>query len=151
MKKVKKYLWAMVVMTGMLFSCGEPVVMDRPSSAFLSLEKNFDYQAKTNQKMGAVKKWYEKHTENGKEEINIKVQGLAGGDYFIKYPTPIVKSPDLLSINDATVAGSEEGNRVLQGQGSFRRCGPDAERCQGCGFCEGSDCCGSRCRCRQAA
>jgi hypothetical protein len=105
MKKVKKYLWAMVVMTGMLFSCGEPVVMDRPSSAFLSLEKNFDYQAKTNQKMSAVKKWYEKHTENGKEEINIKVQGLAGGDYFIKYPTPIVKSPDLLSINDATVAG----------------------------------------------
>ena len=105
MKKGKKYLWAMVVMTAMLFSCGEPVVMDRPSSAFLSPKKEFDYQAKTNQKMGTVKKWYEKHRENGKEEISIKVQGLAGGDYFIKYPTPIVKSPDLLSINDAKVAG----------------------------------------------
>ena len=105
MKKVKKYLWAIVVMTAMLFSCGEPVVMDTPSSALLSLDKVCDYQAQTNQKMGEVKKWYEQHHKNGIEEIHIKVKGTAGEDYYLTYPTPIVKSPDVLSINDAKVAG----------------------------------------------
>ena len=64
--------------------------------------------------MGTVKKWYEKHRENGKEEISIKVQGLVGGDYFIKYPTPIVKSPDLLSINDAKVAEALSGKTIVK-------------------------------------
>ena len=105
MKKGKKYLWAIVVMTAMLFSCGEPVVMDTPSSALLSLDKVCDYQAQTNQNMGEVKKWYEQHLKNDIEEIHIKVKGAADKDYYLVYPTPIVKSPDVLSINDAKVAG----------------------------------------------
>ena len=105
MKKGKKYLWAIVVMTAMLFSCGEPVVMDAPSSALLSLDKVCDYQAQTSHKMREVKKWYEQHLKNNKEEIHIKVKGASGEDYYLAYPTPIVKSPDVLSINDAKVAG----------------------------------------------
>ena len=105
MKKGKKYLWGIVVITAMLFSCGEPVVLDPLTTAFLSQKKDADYVAKTNQTMREVKTWYEKHYASEKSTIRIKVMGAGEKEYVIEYPTPFVKSPDLLSINDATVAG----------------------------------------------